>query len=103
MSDVNAKKILMPSDNPRDVFVKSFNEQLEQSCNISALYETQCQQNHSFAIFIGDTACTMFTIFVKNLILEANSKVHQQRKRIITSSDPKISSSSRKLKKLTSS
>ena len=103
MSDANTKKILMLSDNPRDVFVKSFNEQLEQNCNTPALYETQCKQNHSFTIFIGDTACTMFNIFAKNLTLVANSKVHQQRKRISTSSDPKMSSSSRKLKKITSS
>lgn len=91
----------MSSENPRHVFVKSFIEMLDQNSNTLTLQETQCKQNHPFTTFISDATCTMFNIFMKNFTSEENSKIHQQRKRNNASSDPRKSSLTKKLKKLT--
>ena len=59
-SDEKAKKIQMPRDNPRQVFVKSFSEHMEKTSNTLSLHETYRKQDHAF------TPCIMFNIFAKN-------------------------------------
>ena len=68
--------------------------------NTKGLTEVKCVNDHLFSVRIRKAAKVMFNLFAKNLIADANTQIHEGRKRV--TKDPKQSSSARKLKKLSS-
>ena len=74
------------------MFVETFLQKCEDDESTHSVTESKCKIGHDIS---------MFNIFAKNLVVESNSEIHKQRKRVCMA-DAKKSASARKLKKLTS-
>ena len=96
----NSKNVLLASHNSRETFIEVLIQKLDQNESSRKLLEIKCQKTHYFKDHIKKAGQTMFNLFAKNLINDRNSAIHQTRKRIIK--DPKSSTNSRKLKKISS-
>ena len=81
----NSKNVLLASHNSRETFIEVLIQKLD---------------HNYFKDNIKKAGQTMFNLFAKNLINDRNSAIHQTHKRIIK--DPKSSTNSRKLKKISS-
>ena len=75
------RKFFLSSVNARSVFTKVFIEKLDESSATDCIANTTCKSGHKFTHFVQMISNAMFNIFAKNTVSEANSKIHQTRKR----------------------
>ena len=61
--------------------------------------ESKCTQGHSFQPYVKSIAVAMFNCFAVNTVNEANSAIHEQKKRKVLTEK---STNARKITKLTS-
>ena len=97
----NHNTVLLSTSNPSSVFVSTFIQKLDENENTRVILESKCLKGHEIKSFVMRAVFTMFNIFSKSLVAGGNSKIHKKQKRTVKD-DAKMTSTARKLKKLSS-
>ena len=88
------------SGNPRDLFVANFIAKIkEEECSNASIMNAKCKKGHSFEPYVKSIAVAMFNCFAVNAVNEANSAIHEQKKRKVLEEK---STNAKKITKLTS-
>ena len=74
-------KHFLSSVNCQSLFTKVFLEKIDESAATDSILNATCRSGHKFTPFVTHISNAMFNMFGKNFASEANSKIHQQRKR----------------------
>ena len=76
------KPLILNFPQPRDAFVESFFLLIsENACMSDSIMKTKCKSGHEFEPMLKDLVKRVFNICSKNVIAEANSTIHEGRKR----------------------
>ena len=97
-NDEDLKSLILQFPLPRKVFVHSFLTLVEEkSCMVESILNAKCGRGHEFKPMFKDLVKRVFNICSKNLIAEANCRIHQARK---LKNTPQRSATAKKITRL---